>query len=363
MMTIGSLCSGYGGLDRAAVAALGGPHQASLVWHAEVDSDAIKVHDRHWPGLPNVTDIRAARWPAWERPDALVMGPPCQPVSAAGRQMAEDDPRWLWPAAHRAVKDLDRPPLVFFENVRNLISIRGGEVWRGILADLRALGYACRWLVLGACAIGAPHHRHRVFMVARHMGADAPPAERVNVETCGARRGQPATLLPSPAARDGDGRGEGDEAYWRQRETERTNGRPLAAAVTLLPTPQAREARDGSATLSAETGARRMASGRRNLDDAISLLPTEVRDDRWGKYAPAVERWVPIIGRPAPEPTELGPRGGLRLAPELPEWMMGLAAGYLCDHVERNPALRLAGNGVVPLQGYRAFRILLDGWR
>lgn len=376
MITIGSLCSGYGGLDRAAVAALGGPGAAALAWHAEVDSDAIKVHDQHWPGLANVTDVREARWRTWERPDALVMGPPCQPVSAAGRQMAQDDPRWLWPAAHRAVRDLGRPPLVFFENVRGLISIKGGEIWRGILADLRALGYACRWLVLGACAVGAPHHRHRVFMLARQVGAGAPLAVRIDVQTCGARRGHPFAMLPTPRAADGTGDGRIDlrirpegsgstlptavrllptprasDGHSRAGSAPRNNrGEPLlpnvAALFPLLPTPRASDAKNGGPNQG-------IASG----DVALS---SAVIGDRWGKYAPAVRRWVPVVGRPAPEPTEVGPRGGLRLASALPEWMMGLADGYLCDHVERNAALRLAGNGVVPLQGYHAFRILLS---
>src|SRR6185503_13488651 len=53
-------------------------------------------------------------------------------------------------------------------------------------------------------------------------------------------------LLPTPAARDGDakGRGEGDAAYWAARAETRTNGMPLGAAVTLLPTPTVGDARN-----------------------------------------------------------------------------------------------------------------------
>ncbi|MDX3585602.1 hypothetical protein [Streptomyces europaeiscabiei] len=46
---IGSLCSGYGGLDLGVQTALGG----TLAWHAEINPDAARVLARHWPGVPN----------------------------------------------------------------------------------------------------------------------------------------------------------------------------------------------------------------------------------------------------------------------------------------------------------------------
>jgi DNA (cytosine-5)-methyltransferase 1 len=88
-------------------------------------------------------------------------------------------------------------------------------------------------------------------------------------------------------------------------------------------------------------------------------LSSAVIGDRWAEYAPAVHRWEDIFGRSAPEPTEPTSRGGgQRLAPQLPEWMMGLDRGYLTDHLERVPALRLAGNGVMPQQAAHAVRDL-----
>lgn len=42
---IGSLCSGYGGLDLGVQSALGG----TLAWHAEVDPNASRILARHWP--------------------------------------------------------------------------------------------------------------------------------------------------------------------------------------------------------------------------------------------------------------------------------------------------------------------------
>lgn len=389
MLTIGSLCSGYGGLDRAAVAAFGG---GEILWHAEIEPGPVKILEAHWPRALNVGDIKDAHWRSWDRPDVLTMGVPCQPVSAAGRQRGDQDERWLWPYAHRAIVDLGCPTYLVFENVRNLISIEGGRLRRGILADLRATGYAVRWLTIGACRIGFCHHRHRVFALAKFVGCgDAPLAERIAVQECGARRGQGRELLPSPAARDGDGRGEGDGGYWdrRTREGGRTNGRPLAAALlmeqALLPSPRSIDATRGPASpdrVREQGNGQDLAQVLNSLPGASDLLPTPrasdaknggpnqgiaagdvalssaVIGDRFGKYADAVELHAQLLRLVPPEPTEIGPRGGNRLAPAFPEWMMGLRPGYLTDHVDRASALKAAGNGVVPQQAFEALRIL-----
>ncbi|WP_234330195.1 DNA cytosine methyltransferase [Streptomyces acidiscabies] len=71
---IGSLCSGYGGLDLGVQAALGG----SLAWHAEVNPDASRILARHWPDVPNLGDITAIDWAHVPRVCVLTAGFPCQ---------------------------------------------------------------------------------------------------------------------------------------------------------------------------------------------------------------------------------------------------------------------------------------------
>lgn len=320
-MRVGSLCSGFGGLEAAIAAVI---PAARTVWHMETDDAASLVLKAHHPDVPNHGSVVGADWSSFEPVEMLALGVPCQAVSSAGRQLVEADSRWLWPQALEAIRTL-RPRGFFFENVRNLISIRGGEVWRDILGDMRAAGYAVRWLTVGACMIGAPHHRHRVFAlgvrppVSTGLVRDSghPPA-RLDVAECDKVR----PLLPTPVARDGSSRGEGSPEYWASRRDDpsrATKGIPLGAAVALLP----------------------------------SL------GDRWDKYGPAVAHWGRVTGRPAPDPTEVGPRGGQRLTAVVSEWMMGLPAGYLTDHVGRVDALRIAGNGVCPMHGAHALRLLL----
>ncbi|MEU7200251.1 hypothetical protein [Streptomyces sp. NPDC045470] len=75
-----------------------------------------------------------------------------------------------------------------------------------------------------------------------------------------------------------------------------------------------------------------------------------------------IRRWENLIGRPAPAPTERGPRGGIRVTAEFGEWMMGLPAGHVTQvpGLERKHQLRAIGNGVVPQQAYTAFQWLIE---
>ncbi|WP_435585909.1 DNA cytosine methyltransferase [Micromonospora aurantiaca (nom. illeg.)] len=70
---IGSLCTGYGGLDMAVELVLGG----QLTWYAETDRHAATVCAYHWPGVPNLGDIRTVDWTRVEPVDILTAGFPC----------------------------------------------------------------------------------------------------------------------------------------------------------------------------------------------------------------------------------------------------------------------------------------------
>jgi len=81
----------------------------------------------------------------------------------------------------------------------------------------------------------------------------------------------------------------------------------------------------------------------------------------WGQYEAAIRRWERVLGRCAPAPTQLGPKGRPRLDARFSEFMMGLPAGWVTDipGITRNEALKALGNGVVPQQGAEALRQML----
>jgi len=80
----------------------------------------------------------------------------------------------------------------------------------------------------------------------------------------------------------------------------------------------------------------------------------------WGKYAPAVQRWESVLGRPAPEPT-VERKDKRRLNPQFVEWMMGLPEGWVTGHgLSAAQELKMLGNGVVPLQAKEAITQLMQ---
>jgi site-specific DNA-cytosine methylase len=155
-----SLFSGIGGLDL-------GLERAGIVVVGQVESDPYcqQVLARHWPEVPRHDEARSVVpwWKSATRPrvDVVAGGPPCQAVSLAGLRRGDDDPRWMWPAMADTVAGL-RPRYVIVENVVGLAS-KGLD---RIVADLADLGYDAEWHGIPAGALGAPHLRWRLFLVA-----------------------------------------------------------------------------------------------------------------------------------------------------------------------------------------------------
>ena len=166
-MTVGSLFSGIGGLD------LGLERAGHTVqWQIEADPYCRRVLAQHWPHVPCHHDIKTVTAGDLTPVDLLCGGFPCQPVSHAGLQKGTTDDRWLWPEFYRLI-DVLRPRYVLLENVPGLLTANGGSAFRGILADLATSGYDAEWDCLPAAAVGAPHLRYRVFII-----ASLPDAER-----------------------------------------------------------------------------------------------------------------------------------------------------------------------------------------
>jgi DNA (cytosine-5)-methyltransferase 1 len=98
--------------------------------------------------------------------DVVSGGFPCQDISTAGKGAGIDGARsGLWSEMARIVGEV-RPRYVFVENSPALVTRGLGRV----LSDLAALGYDCRWTVLGAADVDAPHKRERIWIVADANG-------------------------------------------------------------------------------------------------------------------------------------------------------------------------------------------------
>lgn len=183
-MKIGSLFSGYGGLDLAVMNVTG----AEVAWHCEWEDAPSAILDKHFPGVPNYRDVSKVDFTQVEPVDILTGGFPCQDLSLAGKRagMKDGTRSGLWSEFARAIEEI-KPRLVVIENVRGLLSATAtnphlescpwcmGENGDGepalralgaVLGDLADIGYDAKWTGVRAADAGAPHNRFRVFIIA-----------------------------------------------------------------------------------------------------------------------------------------------------------------------------------------------------
>ena len=173
-MRFGSLFSGIGGLDL-------GLERAGMEcrWQVEIDDYANRVLAKHWPDVRRHDDIRT--WPQsdTERVDVICGGFPCQDISYAGRGAGLDGERsGLFFETIRMVRQC-QPRYVLLENVAALLT-RGLDRVLGTLAEI---GYDAEWHCIPAAAVGAPHIRDRVFIIATNTDAQCDECSEAATET------------------------------------------------------------------------------------------------------------------------------------------------------------------------------------
>lgn len=164
-----SVCAGIGGLDLGWRLASGG----RTVCYVERDAYAASVL------VARMASQALDEAPVWSDlltlpcgllrgyVDGVIGGIPCQPYSAAGKGLGADDGRDLWPATFRILQELGSQWL-FLENVGRFASNPDGL--RRVLKDLASLGWNAEWGVFSCGALGAPHRRERIFILAYANG-------------------------------------------------------------------------------------------------------------------------------------------------------------------------------------------------
>jgi DNA (cytosine-5)-methyltransferase 1 len=404
---VGSLFTGYSGLDMAVRTVLGG----QLAWVSDIDPGANALLAHRHPDVPNLGDVTAVDWSQVEPVDVLVGGFPCQDVSLAGRRegLGPGTRSGLWWQFAYAIERL-RPRLVVIENVRGLLSARGAPPTPELLAawaerdrcrqalhylnpavdrvrrsrnkELKHRVQAARRRYLGRLRTAVAAAKRADALIVRAIGTVLGELARLGFDArwCGLRAADVGAphgrfrvfivafpsvargVAPNPA---GDGRDE------RRAEPAGVKRGPDAAVGGAQPAPHAdsvgRErpgtARNGSTgpAYDSEPASDADGAGREGPEPARGRnLPARSADPAWGDYGPAIRRWEHALGRPAPAPTVPG-RSGPVLSPHFVEWLMGLPEGWVCDvpGLTRNQMLRLLGNGVVPQQGAAALEFLL----
>ena len=321
-MKIGSLCTGYGGLDMAVEAYF----KAETIWVAEFDKYASQIIDLRWE-LPNYGDITKINWGELDPIDILTAGYPCQPFSHAGHRKGENDKRHIWPHIKKAISEL-RPRIVILENVRGHLTLGFKEV----LKELAEIGYDATWTIIRASDVGAPHRRERIFVIAYPQRADA--------DSFGLSLG-----------------------YDKSR-TQRNQGESQSFASELgkITTDADSYARPQSRRIDRgiqQTGISEFDGSNRQKHGVSGEVTTDADNTRgFGSMQGLSKRFnTPLQMCMQDLPNPLDQDG--RLNSKFVEYMMGLPSGWVTDSgLNRSQQLKILGNGVVPQQAYEAIHRL-----
>ena len=304
MLKIGSLCSGYGGLDMAVEEYF----NAKTVWMCDNDKYASVVIKERW-NLPNLGDLKAVDWTTVEPIDILTAGYPCQPFSHAGQRKGENDERHIWPEIKTIISEL-QPKLAILENVRGHLTLGFKEV----LQDLAEIRYDASWAIVRASDVGAPHRRERLFIIAKPSNSNS---------FRGIIRGQ--------------------NEEWNQGQSQFESSQ---CCETIANTNIKGLERTGNQAIDITNGSITNSNGNEQQGNgSMSQLGR--------RFNTQLEM---RLQRP-PHTLDLNNK----LNPKFVEYMMGLPEGWVTDlHISRSQQLKILGNGVVPQQAYYALQLLCD---
>lgn len=313
-LRIGSLCTGYGGLDLAVEAYF----NAETIWCAEFDKYASQVVKERF-NVPNHGNIKEINWATLPEIDILTAGYPCQPFSHAGHRKGTEDARHIYPYIKQAISIL-RPRIVILENVRGHLSLGFKEV----LKDLAEIGYDAKWQVVRASDVGAPHRRERIFIIA------TPQCTHTNRKRC---------PLESNDCR----------AFGHQGQPQSQLGQLVQEVIAYTD-----DNRQNNSEPSGQSQAQpRLESSKISSIDSLGKFESSIiRMQKLGReFAARCDMHLQDLPSPLDQDEKLNAK--------FVEYMMGLPAGWVTDlELSRAQQLKILGNGVVPQQAYYAIKYL-----
>jgi DNA (cytosine-5)-methyltransferase 1 len=352
-MKVGSLFTGYGGLDIA----VGG----DLAWYAEIEPAACQVLAHHYPNVPNLGDITKIDWSQVEPVDVITGGYPCQPFSHAGNRKGKNDVRHLWPNVLDAIRAV-RPRYAILKNVSGHLTLGFADV----LADLAEIRWSCEWGTYRASDVGAPHRRERIFIVA-YTNSQGSQGTNAGLDLAEGRRDARGHAAQGADAITADTDSTSSETRTgRQRRGNTGRLQPVERGGSVAADADNRQRTDIAVNSNGGLGdgwGQEVAHLRQQLKEQSDAQPSGVGDlsgVNWGKYAPAIRRWESVLERNAPDPVVMR-SDKRRLNPRFVEWMMGLPDGWVTGHgLSAAKELKMLGNGVVPQQAHAAITQLLE---
>ena len=163
-ITCASFFAGVGGIDIAFER-----QGFNVIYANEFDENATITYEANHPIKVDCRDINIVKNTEVPKTDIILAGWPCQPFSLAGYRQGFDDEKGrgtLFFELERIIKNR-KPPVLFLENVKNLVGHDDGNTFQVILEKLEHAGYYLKHKVMNASEYGnVPQNRERIYIVA-----------------------------------------------------------------------------------------------------------------------------------------------------------------------------------------------------
>jgi DNA (cytosine-5)-methyltransferase 1 len=236
------------------------------------------------PIWDDVRTLRSNNFMSTALPDIIYGGFPCQDISVAGLGKGLEGERSSLVFQIFRLLEETRAPWVFLENVP-AIRTRGAE---RVSKELASRGYDCRWTVVSAQEVGAPHIRKRWFLLATHADRLRELQSGRSVEESRQRAGDSGDSM-ADSVRDRGREGRTREAIRRRQSHTELSSRSMDHAHSRrqrVSEEEVRSGRDGSLNSSwwaIEPDVGRMADGIPHRVDRIrglgnAVVPRQARE-------------------------------------------------------------------------------------
>lgn len=168
-MRFAEFCAGIGGFRL-------GLELNELGWQCvytnEIDEKCAETYRLNFNEGFSSTDIFSVDPNQLPEFDIMCAGFPCQPFSIAGNGLGFEDPRGKVFFKLLEIMERVHPPVVFLENVPNMIRHNKGKTFLVMKEKIEQMGYVVYQKVLDSTFFGVPQSRPRVYIVAFRSDLD-----------------------------------------------------------------------------------------------------------------------------------------------------------------------------------------------
>lgn len=247
------------------------------LFHCEINEFGRKVLDYHFPNAISYEDITTTDFSEWRgKVTVLTGGFPCQPFSYAGKRRGSEDDRYLWPYMLNCINQV-RPTWFIGENVAGITTMvfpsedvkvgeqadlfgegDGYEIYENrekyvlgeIYGNLENIGYSVQTFIVPACAVGAPHRRDRIFIVAHRPSEDSDSTRQSTPDKQNRREWEKMDGRSESKSFDGVGR---HGLYGIASDTASERGRKIRKQIQTKLSNGAKSFRNGRRRIASDT--------------------------------------------------------------------------------------------------------------